>query len=111
MKDIIYVRTTNGILTKLKETYFKMARGDILSADRVIDYGDYIIFYDIDKITVCLSSLIKPLTISLKCNYRDTEVDANNHVLMIFDMMKELALKNAINHINLIKEDKKNVDK
>lgn len=99
-----------GILEKLKETYFKMARGDILSADKFIDFGDYMIMYDINEITVYLPSVIKPLVVHMRCNYRDTEVDANNHILLIMDMMKELAMKNAIQHINLIKEGK-NADK
>lgn len=96
-----------GILKRLKETYFKMAKGEILSAYKFIDIGDYMILYDINKITVYLPSVVKPLVLTLKCNYRDTEVDANNHILLIMDMMKELAMKNAIQHINLIKEDKK----
>ena len=99
-----------GILKRLKETYFKMARGDILSADKFIDLGDYMIVYDINEITVYLPSVIKPLVVHMRCNYRDTEVDANNHILLIMDMMKELAMKNAIQHINLIKEGK-NADK
>lgn len=99
-----------GILEKLKETYFKMARGDILSADRFIDFGDYMIVYDFNEITVYLPSVIKTLVVHMRCNYRDTEVDANNHILLIMDMMKELAMKNAIQHINLIKEGK-NADK